>query len=249
VVAKSNTALKLTWGTPSTSGVSIIGYQIQRNGTTIVNNTGNTQTSFTNSGLLPAHQQTYRIAAWNSAGLGPYSGNATGMTTNLTGIIPTDTNNLGQQVSSFVQYYKVIFKQQREDTIKALKACNEKISNATPENRAKVKADCKIALKTIKEQYKDARKQFKDDFKVFRDSAKSLRKVAKEDKTIDKEDAKGFKKDLKKFEKETKKITKEFKTEFKEIKKEKKHEEKEHKKELKKLEKEKKNKHDDDEDD
>src|SRR3989304_1141017 len=75
VVAKSNTALKLTWSAPSTSGVSIIGYQIQRNGTTIVNNTSNTQTSFTNSGLLPAHQQTYRVAAWNSAGLGPYSGN------------------------------------------------------------------------------------------------------------------------------------------------------------------------------
>ena len=249
VVAKSNTALKLTWSAPSTSGISIIGYQIQRNGTTIVNNTGNTQTSFTNYGLLPAHQQTYRVAAWNSAGLGPYSGNAIGMTTNLTGIIPTDINNLGQQVSSFVQYYKVIFKQQREDTIKALKECNDKVINAAPENRAKVKADCKIALKTIKEKYKDVRKQFKDNFKVFRDTAKSLIKVAKVDKTIDKEDVKGFKKDLKKFGKESKKITKEFKTEIKEIKKEIKHEEKEYKKELKEFEKEKKNKHDDDEDD
>jgi hypothetical protein len=250
VVAKSNTALKLTWSAPSnTGGASITGYQIQQNGTTIVNNTGNTQTSFTNSGLLPAHQQTYRVAAWNSAGLGPYSGNVIGMTTNLTGIIPTDINNLGQQVSSFVQYYKVIFKQQREDTIKALKECNEKISNAAPEDRAKVKADCKIALKTIKEKYKDVRKQFKDDFKVFRDTAKLLIKVAKEDKTIDKEDVKGFKKDLKKFEKESKKITKELKTEIKEIKKEIKHEEKEHKKELKELEKEKKNKHDDDDED
>ena len=250
VVTKSNTALKLIWSVPSnTGGASITGYQIQRNGTTIVNNTGNTQTSFTNYGLLPAHQQTYRVAAWNSAGLGLYSGNVTGITTNQTGVIPTDINNLGQQISSFVQYYKVIFKQQREDTIKALKECNEKISNATPENRAKVKADCKIALKTIKEKYKDVRKQFKDDFKVFRDTAKSLIKVAKEDKTINKEDVKGLKKDLKKFEKESKKITKEFKTEIKEIKKEIKHEEKEHKKELKEHEKEKKNKHDDDEDD
>ena len=163
VVTKSNTALKLIWSVPSnTGGASITGYQIQRNGTTIVNNTGNTQTSFTNYGLLPAHQQTYRVAAWNSAGLGLYSGNVTGITTNQTGVIPTDINNLGQQISSFVQYYKVIFKQQREDTIKALKECNEKISNATPENRAKVKADCKIALKTIKEKYKDVRKQFKE---------------------------------------------------------------------------------------
>ncbi|MBM2852873.1 MAG: Fibronectin type protein [Candidatus Nitrosotenuis sp.] len=250
VVVKSNTSLKLTWNSPSnTDGVSITGYQIQRNGTTIVNNTGNTQTSFTNIGLLPAHQQTYRVAAWNSAGLGSYSGNATGITTNQTGIIPTDINNLGQQVSSFVQYYKVIFKQQREDTIKVLKECNEKISNATPENKAKVKEDCKIALKTIKEKYKDVRKQFKNDFKVFRDTAKSLIKVAKEDKTIDREDVKGLKKDLKKFEKEAKKITKEFKADLKEIKKEKKHEEKENKKELKELEKEKKNKHDDEDDD
>ncbi len=250
VVAKSNTALKLTWSAPSnTGGASITGYKIQQNGTTIVNNTGNAQTSFTNSGLLPSHQQTYRVAAWNSAGLGPYSGNATGITTNMTGIIPTDINNLGQQVSSFVQYYKVIFKQQREDTIKAIKLCNEKVSNAAPENRAKIKADCKVALKTIKEQYKDARKQFKDDFKIFRDTAKSLIKVAKEDKTIDKEDVKLFKNDLKNFEKETKSIAKEFKKEIKEIKKEKKHEEKESKKELKELEKEKKNKHDDDEDD
>lgn len=249
VVTKSNTALKVTWSTPSnTGGASITGYQIQRNGTTIVNNTGNTQTSFTNSELLPAHQQTYRVAAWNSAGLGLYSGNATGITANLTGIIPTDINNLGQQFSSFVQYYKVIFKQQREDTIKALKECNEKISNAAAGDRAKVKADCKIALKTIKEKYKDVRKQFKEDFKVFRETAKSLIKVAREDKTIDKEDAKGLKKDLKKMEKESKKITKEIKTEIKEIKKEIKHEEKEHRKELKELEKEKKNKHDEDDD-
>ncbi|MGQ0791889.1 MAG: fibronectin type III domain-containing protein [Nitrosopumilaceae archaeon] len=249
VVAKSNTALKLTWSASSTSGISIIGYQIQRNGTTIVNNTSNTQTSFTNSGLLPAHEQTYRVAAWNSAGLGPYSSNATGITTNQTVVMPTDINNLGQQVSSFVQYYKVIFKQQREDTIKALKECNEKISNAAPGDRAKVKADCKIALKTIKEKYKDVRKQFKDDLKVFRDTAKSLIKVAKEDKIIDKDDVKGLKKDLKKLEKESKKITKELKTEIKEIKKEIEHEEKEHKKELKELEKEKKSKYDDDEDD
>lgn len=251
VISKSNTALKLTWTSPSnTGGAVIIGYQIQRNGTTIVNNTGNTYTSFTNNGLLPAHQQIYRIAAWNSAGLGPYSDNATAITTNFTGMIPTDITNLGQQVSSFVQYYKVIFKQQREDTIKVLKECNDKFKNAAPEDRAKVKADCKIALKKIKEQYKDTRKQYKEDFKIFRDTAKSLIKVAKEDKIFDKKDIKDFKKDLKSLEKQTKKITKEFKSEIKQIKKELKQQEKEQKKELKKLEKEsKKDKHDDEDDD
>jgi hypothetical protein len=251
VVSKSNTALKLSWASPSnTGGAAIIGYQIQRNGTTIVNNTGNTYTSFTNNGLLPAHQQAYRVAAWNSAGLGPYSGNVTAIITNFTGIVPTDITNLGQQVSSFVQYYKTIFKQQREDTIKALKQCNDKFKTAAPEDRAKVKADCKIVLKKIKEQYKDARKQYKEDFKIFRDTAKSLIKVAKEDKIFDKKDVKDFKKDLKSLEKQTKKITKEFKSEIKQIKKDLKQQEQEQKKELKKLEKEsKKDKHEDDEDD
>ena len=254
VTALSNTALKLTWGTPSNmGGAPILGYQIQRNDTILVNNTGNNHTTYTNSGLLSAHQQTYRVAAWNSAGLGPYSNNSTGTTKNQTGIIPTDLSNLGQQVSSFVHQYNDLFKQQREDTIKKLRECSERIRNAAPENRTQIKADCKIDLNAIREQYKDARKQFKEDFKDFRDTAKSLIKIAKENKTIDKGDVKDFKKDLKTFEKEVKQVQKEFKGEIKDVKKEIKQEEKEYKKELKTLKKEtkktKKDKHNDEEDD
>jgi len=82
VAVLSDTALKLTWMVPSDQGgAPLIGYKIQRNGTTIVNNTGSQQTNFNNTGLLADHQQTYQVAAWNNAGLGPYSNVATGKTT------------------------------------------------------------------------------------------------------------------------------------------------------------------------
>lgn len=269
VTTLSGTALKLTWNVPSdTGGAPITGYSIQRNGTIIVNNTGNSKTNYTNSGLLPLHQQTYRVAAWNIAGLGPYSNNATGTTNNQTSIlstgisiIPTSTSNLGQQVSSFVHQYNDLFKMQRDLTIKKIKECNERLRSATLENRIQVRADCKADLKTIKEQFKDLRKQFKEDFKVFRDAAKSLIKAAKQNEIITTEDAKGLKKELKISGKEAKKelredikeIKKEIKQEEKQFKKELmqlKKQEKEHKKELKKeTKKAKKDKHDDDDED
>jgi len=245
VTALSNTALKLTWNAPSnTGGAPILGYKIQRNGTTIVNNTGNTQTSFTNSGLLAAHQETYRVAAWNSAGLGPYSNNATGTTKNQTSTTPTPISNLGQLVSDFVHQRNMLLKQQRDDTLRVIKECHENFKNASPENRTQVQADCKAALKAVKETYKDTRK-LQQQFKDFRETAKSLIKEAKALKEIDKKDVKEFKKDLKTFEKETKKEEKIFKKEVKS-------EEKKIKKELKQLKKEtkkaKKDKHDDDDD-
>ncbi|MGI0011121.1 MAG: fibronectin type III domain-containing protein [Nitrosopumilaceae archaeon] len=218
VNALSNNALKLTWNAPSDlGGAPIIGYKIQRNGTTLVNNTGSAQTSYINIGLLAGHQQTYRVAAWNDVGLGLYSNNATGKTSNQTA---TDIDNLGQQVSNFVQQRNAFFKQQREETIKTILECNEKVRNVSPENRTPVKAECKDLLHALKEKHKDTRKQFQDEFKIFRETIKSQIKEAKEFKIIDKEDVKDFKKDLKEFEKETKKEEKEFKKEIKEIKKE-----------------------------
>ncbi len=247
IIPLSNTALKLTWNAPSnTGGAPILGYKIQRNGTTIVNNTANTKTSFTNSGLLAAHQETYHVAAWNSAGLGPYSNNATGTTKNQTGTIPTNISNLGQLVSDFVHLRNEILKQQRDDTLQVIRECHETLKNASPANRTQIKDDCKAALKAIRETYKDTRKQFKDQFKDFRETAKSLIKEAKKLKEIDKEDVKAFKADLKSFDNETKKEEKIFKKEVKT-------EEKKFKKELKELKKEskkaKKDKHHDEEDD
>ena len=247
IIPLSNTALKLTWSAPSnTGGAPILGYKIQRNGTTIVNNTANTKTNFTNSGLLAAHQETYRVAAWNSAGLGPDSNNATGTTKNQTGTIPTSISNLGQLVSDFVHHRNEILKQQRDDTLQVIRECHENLKNTSPANRTQIKDDCKAALKAIRETYKDTRKQLQEQFKDFRDTAKSLIKEAKKLKEIDKEDVKAFKADLKSFDNETKKEEKIFKKEVKT-------EEKKFKKELKELKKEskkaKKDKHHDEEDD
>ena len=249
VMTLSNSSLKLTWNAPSDNGgAPILGYTIQRNGTTLVNNTGSVQTNYTDSGLLASHQQTYRVAAWNSAGLGPYSNNATGSTTNQTGTTPTDVSNLGQLVSEFVHRQNALFKQQREETVKAIKECNDKIRNATPETRKQVKEDCKQALKEIREKYKDARKQFQVEFKEFRENAKLLLKEAKKSHIISKKDVKEFNHDIKDVAKETKKQDKELKKEVKEIKKTFKKEMKDSKKESKKS-KDKSDKDDDDEDD
>ena len=218
VTVLSNTALKLTWNQPSDlGGVPITGYQIQRNGTTIVNNTGTSQTNFTNIGLLPVHQQTYRVAAWNIAGLGPYSSNATGTTSNQTST-QANISNLGQLVSDFVHQRNAILKQQRNETLQVIKECNDNLKNASSENITQIKDDCKAALKAIKEKYKDARKQFKEQFKVFRETAKSLINEAKKEE-------KSFNKELKSEEKQFKKGLKELKKEAKKAKKDKHHDE------------------------
>lgn len=220
VSAISGTALKLTWNAPADQGSSpIIGYSIQRNGTVIVNNTGTTQTSYTNTGLLSDHQQIYRVAAWNTVGLGPYSNATTGKTGTQVST-PKEIENLGQEVSSFVHKYNVIFKQQRDETIKVIKECNDKVKNASPENRKQIKADCKITLHKIKEKYKELRHQFKDDFKEFRETTKAILSEAKESKEITKADVKEIKQEIKQVSNEIKKTKKEFKKELKELKKE-----------------------------
>ena len=77
----SNTSLQIIWTTPSDNGgTPITGYLIQRNGTTIITNTSSNQTSYTDTNLLPNHQQTYQVAAWNSVGLGSFSNSASGAT-------------------------------------------------------------------------------------------------------------------------------------------------------------------------
>ena len=81
VTIVSNTSLRISWTAPSDNGgTPITGYLIQRNGTTIVTNTSSNQTSYTDTNLLPNHQQIYQIAAWNSVGLGGFSNSASGVT-------------------------------------------------------------------------------------------------------------------------------------------------------------------------
>jgi len=231
VTSQSSSSLKITWTAPADQGSSpITGYRIQRNATTLVNNTGMTQTIYIDSGLLIGHQQTYRVAAWNAVGLGPYSNEATGKPVNQTSTTAIDINNLGQLVSDFAHRHNELFKQQREDTINAIKDCHEKIRNASPENRKQVRDECQKEFKALGEKNREAKRQFQQEFKEFRDNAKSIIKDAKENKIINKADVKEFKQDLKSFQKETKNDKKDFAKAVKEIKKELANQDKEHKK-------------------
>lgn len=242
VTSRSTSSLKLTWNAPADKGgTPITGYRIQRNGTTLINNTSTTKTSYIDSSLLLGHQQTYRVAAWNAIGLGPYSSAVSGKPVNQTSTTAVDINNLGQLVSDFVHRHNELFKQQREDTTNVIKDCHEKIRNASAENRKQVREDCKKELKALGEKNREARRQFQEEFKEFRDNAKSILRQAKESKEIGKEDVKEFKKELNNFQKEEKNDKKEFEKSVKEIKKELAAQDKESKKELKEQRKAKKN--------
>jgi len=246
VTPVSSSSLKLTWNTPSDNGGSkITGYQVQRNGTVLVANTANNQTTYLNTGLLPLHQQTYRVAALNSVGLGTFSANVTAKTTNQTGVPgPINKENLGQAISDFVQKRNELLKKQREETLKIIKECNDKIRNANATQRKQIKEDCKEQTHLLKEKYKETRKQFKEEFKAFRETTKSLLKEAKKAKLIDKEDVKEIKREFKEFNKDTKREEKLFKHDIKDL-------QKDLKKQLKDIKKEekKKNKHEDHDDD
>ena len=99
------------------------------------------------------------------------------VSTNETAV--NETDNLGQQVSDFVHQAIADFKQQREDTLKAMKDCHEKLQNAAASDRDKIREDCKANLKSIREKYKDERKHYQELFKEFRDDIKVLIKEAR----------------------------------------------------------------------
>jgi hypothetical protein len=80
----TGTRIDLAWLTPTDNGGSpIVGYRIQRNVTnihtwgTLVNNTGTTSVTYSDTTVGQNHQERYRVAAWNTFGLGAYSNNAT----------------------------------------------------------------------------------------------------------------------------------------------------------------------------
>ncbi len=92
----SNTQTYFTWNAPVNATQSgIIGYQIQRNGTVIVNDTQSTQTSLNYTGLIPDGNVEYQVAAWNSIGLGLPSNPILGTSDNLVAPAPVnDTSSL-----------------------------------------------------------------------------------------------------------------------------------------------------------
>ena len=90
------------------------------------------------------------------------------------------TDNLGQYVSAYVHEHIALFKQQRTETIEAIKDCREKIKNAdNKEDRKAVLESCKATLKDIREKYKTEREEYRKLFKEYRDSMKILIKEAK----------------------------------------------------------------------
>lgn len=181
VTTISNSTLKLTWHSPSNSGDSkITGYLIQRNGTIIVSNTLTNQTIFTNTNLLPNHKETYRLAAWNSAGLGAFSSFVSGITMSSTSVSSPGTSgnntnatttfsNLGQLISDFVHKRNALLKQQRADILNAIHECHTEMKNASPDDRKQTHDECKAKIKELREKYKESRKQLQDKFKQIRE--------------------------------------------------------------------------------
>ncbi|MDE1769933.1 MAG: fibronectin type III domain-containing protein, partial [Thaumarchaeota archaeon] len=79
----SSSQISLIWNAPINATQSgITGYQIQRNGTILVNNTASLTTSFTDSGLLPNHLEQYSVASLNSNGTSAFSNIAIAATLN-----------------------------------------------------------------------------------------------------------------------------------------------------------------------
>ena len=100
--------------------------------------------------------------------------------TALSSLNQTSTNatNMGQLVSAFVHNANALFKQQREETLNAIKGCHEKIQNATSDAKSQIIDECKATMKSIHKKYQDERKQFQELFRQFRENIIVLRHEA-----------------------------------------------------------------------
>jgi titin len=191
VTTASNTSLKLTWTIPSDNGGSpITGYLIQRNGTTIVSNTSSNQTIFTDTNLLPLHQQTYQVAAWNSVGLGSFSNSISGITNPTIppfGNGTNQTSNLGQLISNLEHQRNQLLKQQRQETLAIIHDCRTQIKNASAENKTQIIQDCKTTIKNSQQKYKNLTSQLKTQLAQLKAELKSQISVNKKEKHSEKE--------------------------------------------------------------
>lgn len=175
VTAISNTSLKLMWSVPSNDGGSkITGYLIQRNGTTIVTNTSSNKTSYTDTNLLSSHKQTYRVASWNSVGLGTFSNSISGITDSilLSGNGTNQTSNLGQLISDLEHQRNQLLKQQRQETLTLIHDCHTQIKNASSDNKTQISQDCKATIKESGDKYKELRNQLKTELATLKSQFK-----------------------------------------------------------------------------
>jgi len=193
VKTTSDTSLNLTWTAPSDNGgAAITGYLIQRNGTTIVVNTSSNKTSYADTHLLPSHVEIYRVAAWNSIGLGTFSNEIVGIT-NSTIIMPSGngTNqtsaNLGKLISNLEHQRNELLKQQRQETLVLIHDCHLQIKNASPENKTQVAQDCKVKIKESRTKYADLRNQLNTELATLKAQLKLQSHQDKNEKHSDNE--------------------------------------------------------------
>ena len=88
-------------------------------------------------------------------------------------------DNFGQEVSDFIHEVIPLFKQQRSETISAIKECREMVNKVSVEERPQKRTECRENLDSIKEKYKEKRVLYRDIFKEFGDSLKPLIRNAK----------------------------------------------------------------------
>lgn len=102
--------------------------------------------------------------------------------------------NMGQYVSEFIHEHVAKLKDQRAETINAIKNCREDVRNAdNEEDRKVVQEACKATLKEIRAKYKAEREEYRQLFKEYRDSMKILIKEAKGQAVSDEQKEKAVK--------------------------------------------------------
>ncbi len=95
----ANTVISLAWTAPvETGGAAISGYQIKKNGSIIVADTGSTGTTYSATGLTHDTNYTFNVAAINSAGAGGDS------TTENRDTLPNGIGATGGTITSYGNY-------------------------------------------------------------------------------------------------------------------------------------------------
>jgi hypothetical protein len=95
----ANTVISLAWTVPAdTGGAAISGYQIKKNGSIIVADTGSTGTTYSATGLTHNTTYTFNVAAINSAGAGGDS------TTESRDTLPNGIGATGGTITTYGNY-------------------------------------------------------------------------------------------------------------------------------------------------
>jgi hypothetical protein len=86
----------------------------------------------------------------------------------------SETDNVGQEVSEFVQNAREQFMAQKEETRAIIDACRDAVRNAAPEERADIRVQCREDLNEVRESYQQLRRTYHDVFKEFREHVRVL---------------------------------------------------------------------------